>query len=156
MSVALTHGVRRVHIQCVYRFVQVVLGSTRGVVVLDVDDTLLQSADTSLLCDAHAPIWIDMARAAGWEVIGCTARASVYDVLTRHQLARVGIVIDPMLFTDGYPKGPSVVNFLLAHGIVCPVVVVDDNRDQLLSIASCVASHLPDAPLHLYQFFYIP
>jgi len=137
----------------VTRFAQVTLGFRPGTLIVDLDKTLFRDTAHTALCDPYAPGWIHCARQAGWRVMGCTARLSQTVHYTRMQLDATRIVLDPVLYTDGALKGPSVVKYLSSQGVLTgPVVVVDDLPEQLESIRDCVGAALPHIRLGLYQF----
>jgi|APFre7841882654_1041346.scaffolds.fasta_scaffold09032_4 hypothetical protein len=140
----------------VSRLTQVVLGFRPGVLLLDLDNTLFREPVHALipaLCDPYAPGWLALARSAGWHVAGCTARSPALAAFTQQQLSNVRVLLDPVIYTDGHPKGPSVVQYLLHRGTLAgPVVVVDDMRSQLESIHDCVSALIPHLQLRLYLF----
>jgi predicted mannosyl-3-phosphoglycerate phosphatase (HAD superfamily) len=143
-------------IKSVTRLSQVVLGFRPGVLFLDLDNTLFRApsqARTPALCDPYAPGWLALARGAGWHVAGCTSRSPSLAAFTQVQLSNVRVALNPVLYTDGNAKGPTVVqNLLRRESYTGPVVVVDDQREQLESIHDCVSALLPHIQLRLYLF----
>jgi len=140
----------------VKRLAQVILGFRPGVLFLDLDNTLFREPSnvrTPALCDPYAPVWLTLARGAGWHIAGCTARPPSLAVFTQLQLSNVPVALDHVLYTDGYAKGPSVAHYLALRGTLSgPVVVIDDQKMHLESIHECISHFLPHIQLRLFHF----
>jgi hypothetical protein len=135
------------------RISQLRLGFKPGVLMLDIDETIFRPPVVSLpprLYDPHLPFWIALAKHAGWQVGACTARLQKDQAFTLQQLHTVGLYLDPVLFSDGGLKGPVLRQWCSTLPPSTPVLMVDDNPDQLTNCANALRS-LP-LKVSLYQF----
>lgn len=141
--------------QVIHRITSIVLGINPGVLIFDLDETLWRTPVDAIpprLYESTLPAWVAQAQYAGWKAIGCTARQSSSASYTRLQLETVGIRFDRVLFTDGGLKGATVRDLCDHMEPWTPVVIFDDDVDQVASYVRAFS----DVPLRVRVFHFQP